>query len=115
MNLDEFLRSDERNAWIKERYMQAYVRRSRRYIGGSTFEFLDLANVEVDEARRGSGVLTLFLRRFEREARRYNRGVYVESILEPRLVPFLTKNGIALCFRLSWFAQACINSILDFL
>jgi len=95
MNLDEFLDGTNRNAWLRERYMDVYVRRSMRLIGDSTVPCLDLANITVDEKRRGGGVLTLFIKRFEREAKARNRGVYVESILEPRLIPFLTKNGYA--------------------
>ena len=95
MNLYEFLRNEDHNAWIRERYMNVYVRRSTRLIGDAFIPCLDLASVEVDEKKRGSGILTLFVKRFEREAKRLNLGVYVESILEPRLIPFLTKNGYA--------------------
>jgi hypothetical protein len=95
MNLDAFLVSKDRNAWIDEKYMKVYVRRSMRLIGPDTVPCLDLATVEVDEDKRGGGVLTLFIKRFEREAKKLNRAVYVESILEPRLIPFLIKNGYA--------------------
>jgi len=95
MNLNGFLTSTERNAWIRERYMDAYVRKSMLLIGDATVPCLDLANITIDEDKRGGGVLTLFIKRFEREAKVRNSGVYVESILEPRLIPFLTKNGYA--------------------
>ena len=103
MNLDEFLTSTERNAWIDEPHMKAYVRKSNRLLTVKTLQnptlthtpCLDMATVEVDEDRRSGGVLTLFIKRFEREAKRLNRGVFVESILEPRLIPFLAKNGYA--------------------
>lgn len=95
MNLNDFLTGTDRNAWIDERHMKVYVRKSTRIIGTAAGFFLDLASVEVDEDKRGGGVLTLFIKRFEREAKRLNRGVFVESILEPRLIPFLTKNGYA--------------------
>ena len=96
MNLDAFLASKDRNAWIDEKHMKVYVRRSMRLIGTDTVPCLDLATVEVDEDKRGGGVLTLFIKRFEREAKTRRRGVYVESILEPRLIPFLTKKGYAI-------------------
>jgi hypothetical protein len=102
MNLDEFLAGTERNAWIEEPHMKVYVRKSNRFLSAKTIHnstpvtpCLDIASVEVDEDKRGGGVLTLFIKRFEREAKRLNRGVFVESILEPRLIPFLTKNGYA--------------------
>lgn len=97
MNLTQFLKSSARNAWIRERYIDVYVRRSMRPIGvgDAMIPCLDLANVTVDEKKRGGGVLTLFIKRAEREAKARKRAVYVESILEPRLIPFLTKNGYA--------------------
>ena len=97
MNFDEFLAGTERNAWLNEKHMAIYVRRSMRPIGVSDamIPCLDLANVTVDEKKRGGGVLTLFIKRAEREAKARKRAVYVESILEPRLIPFLTKNGYA--------------------
>ena len=73
--------------------MDVYVRKSKRCIGGLMIDCLDFASVEVDERHRGKGYLKKFLLRFERAAGRLNRAVYVESILEPRLVPFLTRMG----------------------
>jgi len=98
MNLNEFLESTDRNAWIKEKHMKVYVRKSYRHLDVKTLTTtpcLDIATVEVDEDKRGSGILTLFIKRFEREAKKLARCVYVESILEPRLIPFLIKNGYA--------------------
>ena len=95
MNLTQFLAQTDGppNQWIRERCMDAYVRRSKRYIDKQTMECLDFASVEVDERHRGKGRLTKFLLRFEEEAKRLGRVVYIESILEPRLVPFLAKRG----------------------
>lgn len=95
MNLSQFLASTDGppNQWIRERCMNVYVRRSKRYLDKQMVECLDFATVEVDEGHRGKGHLTKFLLRFEKEARRLGRVVYVESILEPRLVPFLARMG----------------------
>lgn len=95
MNLSQFLADANRpsNQWIRERFMDVYVRRSKRYLNGQMIECLDFATVEVDERRRGKGHFTKFLLRFEQEAAKLKRAVYVESILEPRLVPFLTRMG----------------------
>lgn len=95
MNLSQFLAcpNGPPNQWLRERFMDVYVRWSKRYIDKQMIECLDFASVEVDERHRGKGHLTKFLLRFEEEAKRLNRAVYIESILEPRLVPFLVKRG----------------------
>lgn len=95
MNLSQFLASTDGppNQWIRERCMNVYVRKSKRYINGKMVDCLDFASVEVDERHRGKGYLKKFLVRFEQEATKLKRAVYVESILEPRLVPFLTRMG----------------------
>jgi len=96
MNLDQFVANENlRNAWIRERDIDVYVRRSIRMLHRSTTATpcLDIASVEVREDRRGQGVFKAFLTRFEKEAKKINRAVYVESILEPRLVTFLTARG----------------------
>jgi hypothetical protein len=73
--------------------MDVYVRRSKRYIDKEMVECLDLATVNVDDRHRGKGHLTKFLPRFEQEAMRLKRVVYLENILEPRLVPFFLRMG----------------------
>jgi GNAT superfamily N-acetyltransferase len=73
--------------------MKVYVRRSVRYLTNTPVKCLDVASIEVDEDHRGNGVFTAFLNRFEQEAKKLNRVVYVESILEPRLYQFLLTKG----------------------
>lgn len=92
MNFDMFIRSEKvRNTWIYERNIAIYVRRSRRFITGKVTLCLDLASVEVTEKHRGIGIFTSFINRFEQAAKKLNRTVFVESILEPRLVSFLNR------------------------
>src|ERR1035437_561642 len=95
MNLSQFLTCTDGppNQWLRERCMNIYVRRSMRYIDNQMMKCLDFATVEVDERHRGKGHLTKFLLRFEEEAKRLNRVVYIESILVPRLIPFLIRMG----------------------
>ena len=102
MNLTQFTADYRlRNAWLREPNMSVYVRRSVRILGNNRdiVPCLDLASVEVDESKRGTGILTKFLRRFEAEAKSLKRAVYVESIQEPRLREFLLKNGYTLTGR----------------
>jgi len=94
MNLSKFLINDKvRNLWIEEPHMRVYVRRSFRNIGSKTFLCLDCASVEVDEDYRGKGIFSTFLIRFEKEAKKLNRAVFVESIQEPRLRNYLLTIG----------------------
>jgi len=98
MNLDQFV-SDKnlRNMWIQERDIDVYVRKSIRMLDRSTTATpcLDIGSVEVHEDRRGQGVFKAFLDRFEKEAKKLNRAVYIESIMEARLVKFLKSRGYA--------------------
>jgi GNAT superfamily N-acetyltransferase len=94
MNFDAFIKATHlRNAWIYEQDIAIYVRRSMRFINDTTVLCLDLASVEVAEHVQGRGVFTAFLYRFEQEAKKMNRAVFVESILNKRLENFLLKKG----------------------
>jgi GNAT superfamily N-acetyltransferase len=100
MNLDTFLATDGlRNSWIKERDIEIYVRKSVRLIGSETYPCLDIGSVEVREKHRGQGVFTAFLYRFEQEAKKLGRGVYIESILNLRLKTYLLTKGYKLVPR----------------
>ena len=94
MNLIQFLESELLpNHWIREHQIDVYVRKSKRYINSQMFPFLDIGTVTVDAKHRHRGIFTAFLDRFENEARKLKRGVYIESILNPRLYQFLLKIG----------------------
>jgi hypothetical protein len=94
MDLELFLSNTQlRNSWIFEKHIQVYVRRSSRIYEDRLYNFLDIGSVEVIEEQRGRGIFTGFLKRFETEAINLQRGIYVESILEPRLIPFLKNMG----------------------
>lgn len=58
---------------------------------------LDIATIEVDEEHRGKGVFTRFLTLVEEEAEKRHMAVWVESIQEPRLIPFLKARGYQQC------------------
>ena len=97
MNFDTFIASPKiRNVWIRERDIDVYVRRSKRLIDGNLVSCIDIASVEVNERRRGQGIFKAFLNRVEKAAASMNREVFVESILEPRLLYFLLKRDYTL-------------------
>lgn len=94
MNLSLFLSSSyPPNAWIRERNISIYVRKSSRYINNNNIPCLDIGSVQVDEKYQKKGIFSAFLYRFEQEATKLNRGVYVESILNPFLVNYLLTKG----------------------
>ena len=93
MNLTQFIQSDLRNAWIKERYISVYVRKSMRLLGESVTPCLDIANVEVVESKRGVGVFTSFRGRFEKAAKQCGRWAFVECVQNRRLADHLPSVG----------------------
>lgn len=98
MNFDGFLSNEKiRNAWIAERDIDVYVRRSVRLLDKTSTTAtpcLDIGSVEVNEDHQGIGIFTGFLNRFEQAAEKLNRAVYIiESIQNPRLRKFLAKRG----------------------
>lgn len=116
--LAEFLAGPFRNQWIAAPKLQAYVRRSTRrlpvlprgyveHIDGNPFNNaidnlvihdmemgLDIANVSVSSRFRGKGIFTKWLDDAEKLAVVHGlKYVYVESILNERLIPFLAARG----------------------
>jgi hypothetical protein len=90
MNLDEFLRSNLRNSYIEEENIEVYVRKSKRRINGELMDFIDVANVHVDEKFRNRGVFTSFLKRLISEN---SFNIYVESILNSTVERICLKLG----------------------
>ena len=98
MNLREFISKENlRNQWIYEKFLHAYVRRSQRLLNGKMDFCLDIASVEVDEKHRGKGIFVKFLTKAEQEAKKMNRKVFVESILNEKLLNFLLNRGYVMC------------------
>lgn len=94
MDFFEFIKNNNlKISWINESNLRAYVRKSIRYYNNKLCPFLDIATVDVDERYRGHGVFKAFLKKVEAEACKQSRGVYIENVLEPRLVEFLLKSG----------------------
>jgi len=99
MTLNQFIEdANVRNTWIQEADLDAYVRKSFRLLDASSSArpCLDIGSIEVDEPNRGKGIFTAFLERFEQVAKKANRAVYIESILNPRLKTFLLSKGYQL-------------------
>lgn len=97
MNLESFLKSKLRNAWIREPGISLYVRKSIH-----PDVDIDLASLEADIP--GKGALTAFLNRYEKQF------VFrVESILNERLEHYLKNRGY------SYYGikeTGCVNMVL---
>lgn len=74
----------------------AYIRVTKRYVEGKVVNTIDLANLKVEPPRKqGEGVFTAFLVHMEAEAKRLDRVVFVENVLEDRFQEFFRKRGYA--------------------
>jgi GNAT superfamily N-acetyltransferase len=80
-------------AWLIVRNLKIYVRVTRRYVGEVIHDSLDVASVEVPERYRGRGIFTRWMDKAEEIAAANGMTIYVESILEPRLLGFLRKRS----------------------
>jgi hypothetical protein len=98
MNIDDFLKSPIRNAWLElEEPASLYLRKANRVIAGEKVKTLDLATVEVQEEHQGKGVFKGLLKSLEKKVVSGDfDGLYVENILEPRLSSYLKSKGYAL-------------------
>lgn len=91
-DIEAFLATNRRNGWIESEGMKVYVRNRTRAFNGVFHQVLDIANVEVE--LRGHGVFTAWLKEAEAAAARHGmHAVYVESIINPRLLQFLAAKG----------------------
>lgn len=90
MTLNEFLENPYlRNAWLREPFMDVYVRRGAHCLGDKHSDTFDIANVSVDDLKRGTGVFTAFLERVEE----LGLPVFVENVLDDRFQMFFLKRG----------------------
>jgi N-acetylglutamate synthase-like GNAT family acetyltransferase len=98
MTFQEFLDSNQRNEWITEFNISVYCRKGTHLLTQDIFcDCIDIGSVTVEEDERGKGLFTQFLERVESIAYAECKAVWVESILEPRLVEFLKKRGYEKC------------------
>lgn len=95
-NVRKFLaaihRGDARNGWVHGGGIRLYVRRGFHLIGDKITCCVDLANLQADNP--GNGAFTAVLDWLEEHLSTHGGGVvFVESILESRLHPFLESRG----------------------
>lgn len=101
--LEEFISSKENRKWLNYEHMDVYVRKGHHrgpHIESeesTIFPTLDIASVSIEKKRyRSKGLFTKFITNAEELADKHRLNVYVESILEPRLIGFLERRGYEL-------------------
>lgn len=85
--ISRFVDSALRNVWLEDENGKVYVRKSRRFLNGEAITTLDIASIEA--IVRGKG----FFKTVRVAAENSGLSVYVENVLEPRLVDHLLRNG----------------------
>jgi hypothetical protein len=94
MTLQEFLDSRQRNEWVTEFNISVYCRKGTHLLTKEILcDCIDIGNVTVEEGERGKGLFTQFLERVEMIAYSQCKAVWVECIMEPRLIEFLKERG----------------------
>jgi N-acetylglutamate synthase-like GNAT family acetyltransferase len=93
-NITKFLNNHAHNEWLKSEKMDVYVRKGHHLIDGEIRSCFDVANISVPEKLRGHGIFTKWLEQVEKKILPFGiEYVFVESILELRLVSFLNSRG----------------------
>ncbi len=83
MNFSEFMNSNYKNFWIKEKKgLNIYIRKGISPTSGS----IELASISADP--KGNGALTQFLNKIEE-----SHSVFIENVINERLVVYLKKRG----------------------
>lgn len=81
------------NQYVGDDSLNAYLRVTKRYINGEQVNTLEIANVTVDEDMQGRGVFKKFLEIIEHLGKKYDRLVYIESVLNDFLIDKLPTYG----------------------
>ena len=94
-DIKKFLKSSARNEWLISRKLHVYVRKGFHIVAGEMRRCFDVATIEVPPQHQHQGVFTKWLAEVEAHVATVPEleCVFVESILERGLVPFLTRNG----------------------
>ena len=93
-----FLKSKNRNSWIRFEDGDVYVRKAQRYLHGldSPVECLDIANVSRDN-EAPSGFMERMMSEAEKVAFESGRVVYVENVINEFLPQWFEKRGYIQC------------------
>ena len=92
--LQRFFESEQRNAWIREGGVSAYVRKGYHAIGNDCFNTFDIASVSVPLKKRGSHLFSRWYDVSVELARVSGlQGVYVENVMNAAIEGFCLRRG----------------------
>ena len=80
-----FLESTQRNAWVENKGIKIYIRKSKRNFKGQMYDFFDFATIEVKKP--GQGLFTQILKRFEEIYP--DKNIFIESVLTERFADYI--------------------------
>lgn len=89
----EFIASPVRNAWLKPRSLDVYVRKSRRMYHGEIVKAFDIASISVNARWRGRGVFTRWLDEAIPAIPSDFKVIFVENVLDGRFRDFFLRRG----------------------
>jgi hypothetical protein len=87
--MEKFLASPARNQWVSTPQMDVYVRKGMHMVGRHMYMFLDLASMTVRDEFQSQGLFKQTLELFKQLCGNTYQGVYMESVLNPRLAQHL--------------------------
>lgn len=90
--MEKFLVAPDRNKWLATPQMEVYVRKAMHMVNRHMYSFIDLAAITVKEEMRSQGLFKQTLELFKElcSGTAY-QGVYIESVLNPRLALYLVE------------------------
>jgi len=83
--IDNFLKSGQRNLWIGNDEIKIYIRNSKRHFKGQMYDFFDFASIEVEKT--GQGLFTQVLKKFEEKYP--DKNIFIESVLTERFADYI--------------------------
>lgn len=86
-----FLGGKRTNQYIRDDAMSIYIRKSRRLIDGEMIQFLDLANIQIEDDYQNKGIYSNLMKKIVEKYPDYN--IFIENILNPHTEPILKKLG----------------------
>lgn len=87
--MEKFLASPAKNQWVSTSQMDVYVRKGNHMVSRHMYLFIDLACMTVKEEMQSQGLFKQTLELFKQLCGTTYQGVYMESVLNPRLAQYL--------------------------
>lgn len=87
--LRDFIKSNQRSAWVHSKDISVYLRKSQRVVNGKMLSALDIASIDVEKESQGKGIFTAFLV----EAESLGVPIFIENVLTRKFSEFFRKRG----------------------